>query len=79
MKAETVKEVVQKLIGPISPCGESNQDQQRLQSAIEMCELIYSLKNELDIVIINNKRSKEASVKRIVDHINEFYDNHLRF
>lgn len=79
MKAETVKEVVEKLIGPISPVGESNTDKQRLQNAVEMCELIYSLKCELDLVILNNKHAKEHSIKKVIDHIIEFYDNTLRF
>lgn len=79
MKAETVLAVVKKLIGPISPVGESNADKQRLDNTIEMCELLVFLKNELDLVIHNNSNAREASVKKVVDHIKDVYKDHLTF
>ncbi len=63
----THTDIVKKLIGPISPCGESNTDEQRLQNLKNMCELTSDLIAEINEVYEKNKHSKEYSVKLMSD------------
>jgi hypothetical protein len=68
-------EIVKKLIGKINPIGETNTDAERFENLKEVCKLIDELHIEIDDIAYRNKDSKEFSVKRSVDYINQFLDN----
>lgn len=57
-------QIVQKLIGPISPVGESNEDSKRFENLQAMCELTNQLVGLIDDVATDNKDRYEASMKR---------------
>lgn len=68
----THAEIVNKLIGPIRPVGESNTDAQRLENINEMCDLIEELTQQVMDVANDFKDSHEASVKEVQERANEF-------
>jgi len=64
MKNEQVLEVVNKLIGEISPVGDSNHDEDCLNNLIEYNELLFQMYQQL-IPLTYHKHSFACSVKKI--------------
>lgn len=60
----TNTEIVNKLIGPINPIGESSEDDIRFKNLRSMCELVDDLISQIKSVHYDNKDSRELSVKR---------------
>ena len=68
MEVETVYEVVKKLVGPISPIGQSSADDKRFENLKLTGELISKLIDDIEMVECQNKHSHEHSVKRASDY-----------
>lgn len=75
MKAETVYEVIEKLIGPIDPEGDSAIDAKRLVSMEAFIEIFNMMHLKIDTIAYEYKNSKQASIKRIVDVCNKHLDS----
>lgn len=73
-----VKEIVQKLIGPIYPVGKSEVDAERLENLKKMCELVDDLITEIDSVAYHNRHSREASVKACAEFASAFLDKTIK-
>lgn len=58
-------EIVEKLIGPITPVGETNTDKERLENLNAMGGLVVSLIEQLKHVARNYEDAPEHSVKMI--------------
>ena len=67
----TYTDIVKKLIGPVSPVGETNQDELRFENLKELCELVENLTQVLVDISDSNKHAHEYSIKRSVDYIDE--------
>lgn len=68
-----IKEIVQKLVGSITPAGESHLDTKRLKNLKIMCSLIEDLVYEVNYVS-RDKDRYESSMKVM----GEYADNFLR-
>ena len=68
-----IKEIVQKLVGSITPAGESHLDTKRLKNLKIMCSLIEDLVYEVNYVS-RAKNRYESSMKVM----GEYADNFLR-
>lgn len=68
----TYTEITKKLVGDISPIGESNTDEVRFENLKEMCTLVNDLIAEIDNVAFYNKNSHESSVKRAGEYASIF-------
>ncbi len=67
-------DVVKKLIGNIRPVGESNEDSNRFNNLMAMCELMDEIHSAIDEVAYDFKDDKQASVKKCCDYANKFLD-----
>lgn len=67
----TYTHVVKKLIGPIQPVGESNEDKNRLKNLEDMCELVEDLMLQIREVA-KSKSNHQYSVKKIGEKANSF-------
>lgn len=65
-------EIIQKLIGPINPVGETNADNQRFENLKAMCELVNELVSNIDDVGYKNRNAYEFSVKRAAEYASNF-------
>jgi hypothetical protein len=74
MKAIETIPVVNKLIGNISPRGESNADNISLENLQEYIKVIEAMIDRVIEVGKNNEHSYEASVVKHVDFIDESLD-----
>jgi len=77
MKPLTKREIVYRLIGNISPQGNSALDDFSFENLKELCELVDSLVRDIDEVHYRNKDAQEYSVKRAADYARNFIDNTL--
>ncbi len=68
-----IYDVVNKLIGPNQPVGESHTDAKRMENLEKMTELISQLLGDVDCVI-EFKDRVEYSMKRAGEHANAFFD-----
>jgi hypothetical protein len=68
-------EIVQKLIGPVTPVGETNEDQRRFENLKQMCELAGNLLNEIGKVGESANGRHEASVKKVAAYACVFLNN----
>lgn len=68
-------EIVNKLVGPITPEAESNEDQKRLKNMETMCGLVEQLIVQIDDVVYRNQGRHEYSVKKIVERAEQFVKN----
>ena len=75
MEPSIVKEVVDKLIGDISPIGESNHDAESIGNLKEYCDVISQMVAKIEDISYYNKNSQEYSVKEHVNYINKFIKN----
>jgi hypothetical protein len=66
-------DVVKKLIGPINPVGETNEDNRRLENLKAMCELMDAIFLDIDYVSYNYRDRHEFSIKRA----NEYAKKHI--
>lgn len=73
----THEEIVMKLIGPIRPVGESNEDEKRFENLKQLCELVDNLVYQISEMAYDNKGDRQASVKRAVDYAQSFMKNQL--
>ena len=69
-----IKEIVQKLVGSITPAGESNLDTKRLENLKIMCGLIEDLVYEVNYVS-RNKDRYESSMKVMGEYADKFLRN----
>lgn len=69
-----IKEIVQKLVGSITPAGESHLDTKRLENLKVMCGLIEDLVYEVNYVA-RDKDRYESSMKEMGVYAQKFLDN----
>ena len=69
-----IKEIVQKLVGSITPSGDSHLDTKRLENLKEMCYLVKDLLYEINFVA-RDKDRYEASMKEMGVYARKFLDN----
>jgi hypothetical protein len=72
-----LKEIVFKLIGPINPIGETNEDNKRFENLKIMCDLINDLIQYTDDMAYCNKDHYEFSRKRASDYVYNFLTNKI--
>lgn len=70
-------EIVNKLVGPITPTAESNKDQERLKNMETMCGLVEQLIVQIDDVAYQNQDRHEYSVKKIVERADKFLEKNI--
>jgi hypothetical protein len=68
-------EIVNKLIGPIEPVGETTADDTRYENLKAKCELAESLIMEIQFVANANKNRQEYSMKRAGEYAERFLGN----
>lgn len=61
-------DIVNKLVGPIEPIGETNNDNERFDNLKTMCELVDDLLHQIYWVSARNRLSHEASVKKATNY-----------
>lgn len=71
-KKFTVVEIVENLIGEITPIGETNEDEVRFENLKLMCDLANSLISKIDNVSYENKDRQEYSIKRAAEYAERF-------
>ena len=64
MKAETIYEVVKKLVGHIEPIGETRTDERRLENLTKTIILVDKLVFDIGLVADGNKNRIECSMKK---------------
>lgn len=67
-------DVVRKLVGPVQPIGETNQDELRFQNLEVMTDLIDELINDVSGVAVHSNRP-EASMRRAGQHAAEYIES----
>lgn len=65
-------QIINKLIGPINPVGETNTDNTRFENLKTQCELVQQLVEQLRDTAIIYKDSVEFSVKRAGAYADSF-------
>lgn len=70
-------EIVNKLVGPINPVGETNTDNDRLENLKNLCELVNDLVSAIDEVGYRNKDSFEHSRKAAAGYAENFLSKTL--
>jgi hypothetical protein len=68
-------EIVNKLIGPIEPVGETETDQKRYENLKAQCELVESLIMNIQYVANSNKDRSEYSMKLAGQYADRFLTN----
>ena len=71
-KKFTVIEIVENLIGKITPVGETNEDEIRFENLKAMCDLANRLIKKIDDVSYENKNRQEYSIKRAAEYAERF-------
>jgi hypothetical protein len=67
----TYLEIVNKLIGPINPIGETNTDGERFENLKALCNLTEGLIKQIEEVA-GSKDRQEYSIKRCGDYADQF-------
>lgn len=70
-------EIVNKIIGPIGPVGETNQDERRFENLKNMCVLVDELVQQIDNVACYNKDRVEYSMKQAGEYAFKFLKKDL--
>lgn len=68
-------EIVNKLIGPIEPVGQTETDQKRYENLKAQCELVESLIMNIQYVANSNKNRSEHSMKLAGQYADRFLTN----
>lgn len=71
---ENIKEIVQKLVGSITPAGESHLDTQRFENLKTMCDLVEDLVYEINFVA-RDKDRYESSMAVMGKYADKFIKN----
>lgn len=74
MEIYTIEEIVNKLIGDITPVGDESIDSVRLENLKHYGELIDRLVSNVDDIAYKYRNSKYSSVKNIVNEANKILD-----
>jgi len=69
-----IREIVKKLVGPIDPVGETNEDNRRFENLKTMTELVDLLLTDIDYVTLENAHRVEYSMKRAGEFASKFFD-----
>jgi hypothetical protein len=72
-----MKEIVLKLVGPIVPIGETNEDDRRFDNLKVLCLLVDALVSDIDDVGYRNKDRGEYSMKRAGEYASNFLSKTL--
>lgn len=67
-----LKEIVEKLVGNITPAGKSHIDTKRLENLKVMCNLVDELLYEINYVAISNEDRYESSMKEMGEYASKF-------
>lgn len=67
----TNTQIVMKLIGPITPVGETHTDNERFENLKDLCELVSELNLKIKEVAEERTR-QEYSIKRAGEYANNF-------
>lgn len=70
----TYYEIVKKLIGPIDPVGETNEDDKRFKNLEALCELVDELVSDIAYVEDINSESHRCSENRAGLFASKFLD-----
>jgi len=70
-----IHEIVKKLVGDISPVGETNEDNKRFENLKIMGDLVESLLSDMDDIVYRKSNNQEYSIKRAVDFVIKFMDD----
>lgn len=68
----TILKVVMKLMGPITPVGETTQDDERFENLKSMCDLVEKLIMGIEYVAHSNKDAYEFSKNRAGEYAQKF-------
>lgn len=71
---ENIKEIVDKLVGSITPAGESHKDKERFENLKIMCDLVERLVYDIHLVT-REKDRYESSMKEMGLYAQKFLDN----
>ncbi len=74
MDAKDYHEIIKKLVGPIEPIGETNEDDRRYENLKTMITLVDSLLFDIDMVSIESDRI-EYSMKRAGEKAKKFMED----
>lgn len=74
-KKLTVHEIVKKLVGPISPVGETTADNRRFENLKAMTQVVDRLLFDINEVAVYNNGRHEYSMKRAGEYAGQFLDN----
>ncbi len=72
MEKENILEVVHKLVGKVSPCGESGVDAERLENMKNLIWIMDQIHSKVDDIAYRFKDSPYASERRIGVYADEF-------
>ena len=72
MTKETIKEVVEKLVGRIQPCGISEDDEKYFENLQNMCWLVNELVTQIDEMSYTYQNYKAASIQRSSAYARKF-------
>lgn len=64
--------LVDKLVGPIEPFGETNEDTKRFEALKTYCEIIDRMLFRVATIKNKDKTAHQASIKRAVAYCNKF-------
>lgn len=70
-----VYEVVTKLIGPIDPIGETNEDNRRYENLRNLTQLVDRALSDIDRISMSCKDDHRFSIKRAGEHCSKFFDD----
>jgi len=65
-------DVVKKLIGEITPVGETNEDNKRFENLQAMCRLMDEIDTTIQDLVCTYRNHNEYSIKKSVDFANKF-------
>lgn len=75
MKQLTHYDVVEKLIGDVSPKGDSSRDYEILENLKELCDLHSKIHTAIDDVAFDFKDDQRHSIKMCCDYAKKYIDS----
>lgn len=73
----TYRQIVERIVGKISPVGESNEDRERLENLKQVCHLTAVLLAEIENVYTDNKEAQQFSIKQAANYAKDFLINSI--